>query len=229
MKLLNKKVSITKKIYKKFSSPVHNDSNKRRTSTLSTSVKEFFDISIESQPNQFFFHFIFIPLIWIDRNANSLFHFQMKFFEGHPDAKDVNLPTSWFNERSPIPPKIVPTEYDLVILNNDEILPSPLRPLLLAPSVYEQVCETQTPAPFTKANDATYLRVKSLPSPAISSSSPGEQLPKQPSNISQQSSLWADEVAADQSIRSTPETAVPNFAFSGRIRGPTLSHFERIL
>ena len=43
------------------------------------------------------------------------------------------------------------------------------------------------------------------------------QLPLQPMNISS----WSDEVSiAEQSGRSTPETVVANWAYSGRIRGP---------
>ena len=43
------------------------------------------------------------------------------------------------------------------------------------------------------------------------------QQPPQPTSISS----WADEVAIEeQSGRSTPETVIPNWAYSGRIRGP---------
>ena len=48
---------------------------------------------------------------------------------------------------------------------------------------------------------------------AVSTSQP----PPQPTSIP----FWSDEVAtAEQSGRSTPETVVPNWAYSGRIRGP---------
>ena len=178
-------------------------------------------------------------------------------------------------EGSPIPPNVDPTAYDLIILEVDDILPSPLTPLVLAPTVTKPVCEKQTPALFTMAQSypqpqsvdtVNYARVNPLSLPATSSSSSGElhlytdsdtsspsvptgrqsssqelllqgtsQVPQppllfstahtavstaqpsmQPTNIPS----WADEVAtAEQSGHSTPETVVPNWAYSGRIRG----------
>ena len=151
------------------------------------------------------------------------------------------------------------------MLEVDDILPSPLTPLVLAPTVPEPVCETQTPALFTMAqtspqpqsvDTANYARVNPLPSPATSSSSSGElhlyidsdkipptvpsgqhsssQDPPSPLISTTHTAVpstqppmtthipsWADEVAtAEQSGHSTPETVVPNWAYSGRIRGP---------
>ena len=69
------------------------------------------------------------------------------------------------------------------MLEVDDILPSPLTPLVLAPTVPEPVCEMQTPALFTMAQSsrqpqsldiANYARVNPLPSLATSSSSSGE-------------------------------------------------------
>ena len=48
------------------------------------------------------------------------------------------------------------------------------------------------------------------------------QPPPQPAH----SSSWADEVAAEQSSRSTPETVVSNWAYSGRSRGPHPNHWS---
>ena len=154
------------------------------------------------------------------------------------------------------------------MLEVEDILPSPLTPLVLQPTLPEPVCEMQTPALFTMAQSspqpqsvdtANYARVNPLPSPATSSS-PGELhlyiesdtsppiAPTGPVSSSQELLLqgnvqathsppsstaapteapqpanlpsWADEAAAEQSGRSTPHTVVPNWAYSGRIRGP---------
>ena len=84
---------------------------------------------------------------------------------------------------SPIPPNVDPTAYDLIMLEVDDILPSPLTPRVPAPTVPEPVCEMQTPALFTMAQSspqphsvvtASYARVNPLPSPATSSLSSGE-------------------------------------------------------
>ena len=161
------------------------------------------------------------------------------------------------------------------MLEVDDILPSPLTPLVLASTVPEPVCEMQTPALFTMAQSspqpqsldtANYAWMNPLPSTATSSSSSGElhlyidsdasspsvptglqsssqelllqgssqvpqppplfstahtavstsQPPIQPTNIPS----WADEVAtAEESSDSTPEAVVPNWAYSGRLRG----------
>ena len=69
------------------------------------------------------------------------------------------------------------------MLEVDDILPSPLTPLVLAPTVPEPVCEKQTPALFTVAQSspqpesvetANYARMNPLPSSATSSSSSGK-------------------------------------------------------
>ena len=168
----------------------------------------------------------------------------------------------------------MPTANDLIKLEVDDILPSPLTPLVLAPTVPQPVCKMQTPALFTMAQSspqpqsvdtANYTWVNPLPSPATSSSSSGElhlyidsdtsspsvptglqsssqelplhgtsqvpqpslfstahtavptaQPPIQPTDIPS----WADEVAtAEHSGHSTPETDVPNWAYSDRLRG----------
>ena len=66
------------------------------------------------------------------------------------------------------------------MLEVDDILPSPLTPLVLQPPVPEPVCEMQTPALFTMAQSSpqpqsvdtvTFARVNPLPSPATFSSS----------------------------------------------------------
>ena len=44
---------------------------------------------------------------------------------------------------------------------------------------------------------------------------------QQPSQPAQQSSTWANEVAAGLSNRSRPETVVQNCTQSGRVRGPS--------
>ena len=71
------------------------------------------------------------------------------------------------------------------MLEVDDILPSPLTPLVLANTVPEPVCEMQTPALFTMAqtsqqaqsvDTANYARVDLQPSPTISSSSSDELL-----------------------------------------------------
>ena len=93
---------------------------------------------------------------------------------------------------------------------------------------------------------ATYSRVNPLPSPATSSSSSGGELPLfiwsdsnspaaiPPGTINSSQELlikgqqppqqpsWADEVAAEQSECSTPETVVQNCSYSGRVRGPKI-------
>ena len=53
------------------------------------------------------------------------------------------------------------------------------------------------------------------PHPPPSSTAAPTEAP-QPTNLPS----WADEAAAEQSGRSTPDTVVPNLAYSGRIRGP---------
>ena len=69
------------------------------------------------------------------------------------------------------------------MLEVDDILPSSLTPLVLAPRVPEPVCEMKTPGLFTMAQNSpkpqtvdtpNYARVNPLPSPATSSSSSGE-------------------------------------------------------
>ena len=69
------------------------------------------------------------------------------------------------------------------MLEVDDILPSPLTPLVLAHTVPELVCEMHTPALFTMAqtspqphsvDTANYARVNPMPSPATSSSSSAE-------------------------------------------------------
>ena len=172
---------------------------------------------------------------------------------------------------SPIPPNVNPTAYDLISLEVDDILPSPLTPLVLHPTVPEPVCKMQTPALFTMAqaspqpqsvDTANYARVTPLPSAATSSSSSGElhlcidsdasslsvliglhsssqeplpqgnsQAPPPPSSLVAHTATpttqhpphstnicWADEV--EKSGTSTPETVIPNWVFSGRVRGP---------
>ena len=70
--------------------------------------------------------------------------------------------------------------YDLNMLEVEDILPSPLTPLVPPPPVPEPVCEMQTPGFSTRAQSspqsqsvdtAFYARVNPLPSPATSSSS----------------------------------------------------------
>ena len=86
-------------------------------------------------------------------------------------------------EGSPIPPNFDTTAYDLIMLEVDDIVPSPLTPLVLQHPTPEPVCVMQTPALFTMAQSSpqlqsvdtsTYARVNPLPSPATSSSSSGE-------------------------------------------------------
>ena len=69
------------------------------------------------------------------------------------------------------------------MLEVDGILPSPLTPLVLAPTIPEPVYEMQTSALFAMVHSspqpqsvdtANYARVNPLPSPATSSSSSGE-------------------------------------------------------
>ena len=69
------------------------------------------------------------------------------------------------------------------MLEVDDILPSPLTPLVMSRTVPEPVCEMQTLALFTMAQSslqpqsvdtANYALVNPLPSPATSSSSSGE-------------------------------------------------------
>ena len=82
-----------------------------------------------------------------------------------------------------------PTQYRLIMMDVNYILPSsPLLPMLMAPSMPEQVCEMQTLALFTMAQGspqlqlvlaATCSRVKTLPSPITSYSFSGELPPFQ--------------------------------------------------
>ena len=69
------------------------------------------------------------------------------------------------------------------MLEVDDILPSPLNPLVLAPTVPKPVCKMQTPALFTMAQSypqpqsvdtVNYARVNPLASPATSFSSSGK-------------------------------------------------------
>ena len=69
------------------------------------------------------------------------------------------------------------------MLEVDDILPSPLTPIVLTPTVPEPVCDMQTPALFTMAqyfpqpqsvDTANYARMNPLPSTATSSSSSGK-------------------------------------------------------
>ena len=79
---------------------------------------------------------------------------------------------------SPIPANVDPTAYDLIMLDVDDILPSPLTALELPPPVPEPVCEMQTLALITmdqasprpqSVDSATYACVNPLPLPATSS------------------------------------------------------------
>ena len=108
-------------------------------------------------------------LIFQALESNTLFCFSDSTVVSHHQEKG-----------SPIHPNVDPTAYDLIMLEVDDILPSPLTPLVLAPTVPEPVCEMQTPALFTTAQSspqpqsvdtANYARVNPLPSPATSSSS----------------------------------------------------------
>ena len=81
---------------------------------------------------------------------------------------------------SPIPPNVELTAYDLIMLEVEDILPSPLTPLVLPPPEPKPVCEMQTPSLFTIAQSspqpqsvdtANYARVNPLLLPASSSSS----------------------------------------------------------
>ena len=81
-----------------------------------------------------------------------------------------------------IPPND-PSAYDFILLDVDNILPSPLTPMVQPPPVPEPVSEMQAPALFTMAQAspqpqsvdlAAPARVNPLPSPATSSSSSGE-------------------------------------------------------
>ena len=57
-------------------------------------------------------------------------------------------------EGSPIPLNVDPTAYNLITLEVENILHSPLTPLVLPPPVPEPVCEMHTPALFTIAQSS---------------------------------------------------------------------------
>ena len=76
-----------------------------------------------------------------------------------------------------------PTAYDLIMLEVDDILPSPLTPLAVPHPVAETVCEMQSPALFTMTQSspqpqsvypASYAWLNPLPSPATSAFFSGE-------------------------------------------------------
>ena len=84
---------------------------------------------------------------------------------------------------SGIPQKIDLTAYDLIMLDVDDIRPSPLTTLVLPHPVPEPVCEMQTPALFTMAHaspqphfvdSANHARVNTLLSHTTSSLSSGK-------------------------------------------------------
>ena len=84
---------------------------------------------------------------------------------------------------SPIPPNVGPTAYNLIMLDVEDILPSPLTLLVLPHPVAEPVCKMETLALFVMAQSSpqpqsvdttNYARLNPLPSPSTSSSSSGE-------------------------------------------------------
>ena len=94
-----------------------------------------------------------------------------------------------------------------LFIENDPSSPSvPIGPLSLSQQLLLQGSQLLPPVPQSQ-------QLLSL----------AQQLPflvQQPPTQFTQSSSWADEVAAEQSDRSTPEKLVPNLAYSGPVRGP---------
>ena len=144
------------------------------------------------QPNnlnahmEFLFHgTLLIKILTIRKFQKNFFlTFQELVFNTFPVlATPMQFPPNTKDARQPPPPNVDPTAYDLIMLEVDDILPSALTPLVLAPTVPEPICKMQTPALFTMAqsspqpqsvNVANCARVKPLPSPTTSSSSSGE-------------------------------------------------------
>ena len=296
MNLLHKKFE---NFYRKIFSPVHNNPNKHHTSTLPNSIRQCYDTPIDSRTKPDFqsvhLH-TFQPNIL--KHSRGIF-LSRDSFENYPDYQEIpeeflfNLQSTLVEHffvlvtplQSPQPkreahrsPQMSTPRHNLVMLEVEDILPSPLTALVLPPPVPEPVCEMQTPALFTMAQSSpqpqsvdtgNYARVNPLPSTATSSSSSGElhlfigsdtsspsiavgptsssqelllqgniqvrqppslftahtavstsQPPPQPTSIPS----WADEVpTAEQTNRSTPETVVLNWAYSGRNRGPLIN------
>ena len=65
------------------------------------------------------------------------------------DTTAVN--TASHDGGSLIPPNVDPTAYDFIILDVDNMLPSPLTPQVLPLLLPVRICEMQTPALFTMA------------------------------------------------------------------------------
>ena len=115
------------------------------------------------------------------------------------------------------------------MLEVEDLLPSPITPLVLPPQVPEPIYETQTPALFTMAytspqpqsvDTANYAQVNTLPSTATSSSCSGElylyidsdmsspSVPVGPQSSSQELSLQRDsQVPQPPPLFSTTHTA----------------------
>ena len=126
--------------------------------------------------------------------------------------------------------------YDLIMLEIDDILPSPLTPLVLSTTVSELVCKMQTPALFTmgkssprpqSVDTANIARVNPLPSPATSSSSSGElhlyinsetsspSVPVGPQSSSQELLLQeTSQVPQPPPLFSTAHTTIPAYEHS---------------
>ena len=202
MNLLHKKFE---NFYKKFSSPVHKNSNKRHTSTLPDSIYQCYETPIDSrtkpdfqslhlltfQPNnkdahvEFLFHKTLLKKILTIRKFQKNFFliFQALAFNTFFCLINSTAVSTHQEGGSPIPRNVDPMAFHLIVLEVDDILPSPLTPLVLAPTVPKPVCEMQTPAFFTMAqpsphpkfvDTANYARVNPMPSSATSSSSSDE-------------------------------------------------------
>ena len=113
------------------------------------------------------------------------------------------------------------------MLEVDDIVPSPLTPLVLAPTVPKPVCEMQTPDLFTVAQSspqprsvdtANYARVNPLPSPATSSSSSGER------------HLYIDSDTSSPSVPARPQSSSQEHKsyFKETVRGHSHTHYFQL-
>ena len=177
------------------------------------------------QPNnlnahmKFLFHgTLLIKILTIRKFQKNFFlTFQVLVFNIFPVlATPLQFPPNT-KDAHQTPPNVDPTAYNLIMLEFDDILPSPLTPLVLPPTVTEPICKMQTPALFTMAqsspqpqsmNVANCARANPLPSPATSSSSSGEL------------HLYIDSDASSPSVPAGPQSSSQELLLQGTSQVP---------
>ena len=85
LNLIHRKFKIS---YKKISSSVHNNSDKRRASDLPTSIYECYKLPIESQPKRDFMYLHLKSLTPKNEHAHKIFHYRV-CLEDDPDYQEI--------------------------------------------------------------------------------------------------------------------------------------------